>query len=68
MTDEEKEPYIKMAYRDKERYSQQKVAFSNDSKPSYHAGVQGDNLPFALTEDIENFNKKKDSGMPKRNM
>ena len=63
MTDEEKEPYIKMADRDKERYHQQKVAFN----AGYHAArLQEDNLLFGLTEDMEN--KKKNPDMPKRNM
>lgn len=61
MTDKEKEPYIKMADRDKERYDQQKIAFSAGLKVGYH-----------LTEDTENINKKKNPGnkvgMPKRNM
>lgn len=68
MTDKEKEPYIKMADRDKERYDQQKVAFSAGLKAGYHARSQEDDLLFGLTEDMENFNKKKDPSMPKRNM
>ena len=64
MTNEEKEPYIKMADRDKERYDQQKVAY----KAGYHAKSQEDDLLFGLTEDAENVSKKKDPNMPKRNM
>ena len=65
MTNEEKEPYIKMADRDKERYDQQKVAFSAGLKAGYHARSQEGNLLFG---DMENVNKKKDPSMPKRNM
>ena len=68
MTDKEKEPYIKMAVSDKERYDQQKVAFSAGLKVGYHARLHEDNLLFGLTEDMENVNKKKDPSMPKRNM
>jgi len=68
MTDKEKEPYIRMADRDKERYDQQKVAFSAGLKAGYNTRLQGDSLIFGLTEDIENINKKKDPNMPKRNM
>ena len=68
MTDKEKEPYIQMADRDKERYDQQKVAFSAGLKAGYHTRLQEDDLLFGLTEDMENFNKKKDPSMPKRNM
>lgn len=72
MTDEEKEPYIKMADRDKERYDQQKVAFSAGLKAGYHAArLQEDDLLFGLNEDMENCKRNKDkdrSGMPKRNM
>ena len=68
MTDKEKEPYIKMADQDKERYDQQKSAFSAGLNAGYHARLQEDNLLFGLTEGMRNFNKKKESGMPKRNM
>lgn len=68
MTDKEKEPYIKMADRDKERYDQQKVAFSAGLKAGYHTRLQEDNLLFGLTEEMENCDKKKDPSMPKRNM
>ena len=69
MTNEEKEPYIKMAVSDKIRYDQQKVAFSAGLKAGYHARLQEDNpVLFGLTEDMENNVKKKDPNMPKRNM
>lgn len=67
MTDEEKEPYIKMADRDKERYDQQKVAFSAGLKAGYHAArLEEDNLLFGVTKVTKS--KKKNPDMPKRNM
>ena len=68
MTDEEKAPYVEMAGHDKVRYDQQKVAYAAGLEAGRRMRMENEFLPDISFKDTEKVAKRKDPGMPKRNM